>query len=74
MRWHEHDSHVRSLLKGITWRLLATGTTILIAYWITGSTQIALEIGAVEAIAKIGVYYLHERAWLSVALGSTRAG
>ncbi len=57
------ESHLRSLLKGLTWRLVATGTTVLIAYWILDDVKLALEIGAVEVVAKIFVYYLHERAW-----------
>jgi len=57
------DSRTRSLLKGLTWRILATATTILIAWAITGDTRIALEIGAVEVVAKVFVYYAHERVW-----------
>ena len=57
------DSRTRSLLKGLTWRVIATATTIAIAWAITHDTQIALQIGAIEVVAKIVVYYLHERAW-----------
>ena len=57
------DSRTRSLVKGLTWRVVATTTTILIVWALTGDTQIALQIGAIEVVAKIVVYYLHERAW-----------
>lgn len=57
------DSRTRSVMKGLTWRVLATATTIIIAWAITGDTRIAFEIGAVEVVTKIVVYYLHERAW-----------
>ena len=57
------DSRTRSLLKGLTWRVVATTTTILIVWALTGDTQIALQIGAIEVVAKVVVYYLHERAW-----------
>ena len=57
------DSRTRSLLKGLTWRVVATTTTILIVWALTGDTRIALQIGAIEVVAKIIVYYLHERAW-----------
>lgn len=57
------DSRTRSLLKGLTWRVVATATTIAIVWAITGDTQVAIQIGAVEVVAKIVVYYLHERAW-----------
>ena len=57
------DSRTRSLLKGLTWRVVATTTTIVIVWALTGDTKIALQIGAIEVVAKIVVYYLHERAW-----------
>jgi len=57
------DSRTRSLLKGLTWRIVATTTTIAIVWALTGDTQIALQIGAIEVVAKIIVYYLHERVW-----------
>lgn len=63
------ETRTRSLLKGVTWRALATLTTILIAWAITGNITIALEIGAFEVVAKIIVYYLHERAWQQVTVG-----
>ncbi len=63
------ESRSRSLLKGLTWRFIATATTILIAWVVTGDTKIALEIGFIEVFAKIGVYYVHERAWSRIPLG-----
>ena len=53
----------RALLKTITWRFVATATTILVAFIFTGSLIISLEIGSVEMILKLFFYYLHERAW-----------
>ena len=63
------ESRSRSLLKGLTWRCIATATTILIAWAITGDTKVALEIGLVEVFAKIVVYYVHERAWARIPVG-----
>lgn len=57
------ESHVRSILKGITWRFLATGTLILIVYLVDGSIGKALEIGAIEFVLKLLIYYGHERGW-----------
>jgi len=42
------------------------------AYFITGDTAMAIEIGGIEVIAKIIFYYLHERAWQGVPLGTIR--
>ena len=67
------ESRTRSLLKGITWRILATLTTIAIAWLITGDVSAALQIGFIEVFAKIAIYYLHERAWAHVKMGASRA-
>lgn len=63
------ESSMRSVLKGLTWRLVATFSTIVIAYLITGETKTALQIGGIEFVAKIAVYYLHERIWLRIPFG-----
>ncbi|MCB0665943.1 MAG: DUF2061 domain-containing protein [Saprospiraceae bacterium] len=66
------ESHLRSVLKGITWRVIATSTTITIAYLITGHIGDSLKIGAIEFIGKVLIYYLHERAWQLVPRGRIR--
>ena len=70
------ESHLRSLLKGLTWRVLATLTTVCVAYWILkdreNAVREALTIGGVEFFAKLGIYYLHERAWQNVPIGTVR--
>lgn len=66
------ESHVRSLLKGLTWRAIATLTTVTIAWMVTGEVELALEIGAIEVFAKIAIFYAHERAWQLVPRGTIR--
>ncbi len=63
------ESHARSILKGITWRFLATGTLILIVYLVEGSISTAINIGAIEFFLKLLIYYGHERAWNSYLQG-----
>ncbi|MDP7440484.1 MAG: DUF2061 domain-containing protein [Verrucomicrobiota bacterium] len=63
------ESPMRSALKGFTWRLVATFTTVVIAYCITGEQAQALQIGAIEFVVKFVVYYFHERAWVRVPFG-----
>lgn len=67
------SSHIRSILKGISWRVLATTDTVLVVLLITCLTdqcsiEDALKIGASEFLLKLAIYYLHERIWLQ-ALG-----
>ena len=66
------ESPLRSVVKGFTWRLVATFTTIFIVYFITGEQAKALQIGAIEFVTKFVVYYFHERAWLRVSFGQSR--
>ena len=64
------DSRVRSLLKGITWRAGGTATTVAVSWFITGDISAAMQIGFLEVFAKIGIYYLHERAWAQIPHGT----
>ncbi len=66
------ESRLRSLLKGISWRIIATGATMTIAYIITGEVAEALKIGGIEFFGKLIIYYMHERAWLLVPSGTFR--
>ncbi len=66
------ESRLRSVLKGFSWRILATLTTIVIAYLITGQVDDALKIGGYEFLIKMVVYYFHERAWQAIPRGTVR--
>ena len=57
------DSIKKTLAKTFSWRITATITTILIAWAITGDYKVGLEIGGVEFIAKMFIYFIHERVW-----------
>ena len=66
------EKRYRSILKGITWRFLATLTTIVISWLITGEIEMALSIGGIEVFAKMALYYFHERTWNKVKLGKEK--
>ena len=57
------DTRKKSLSKAISWRVLATLTTMIISYFITGRIAYALSIGSLEFVFKIVLYYFHERLW-----------
>lgn len=57
------ETHVRSVSKGITWRVVASLTTMGLVYLFTGDVVLMAEIGILEITAKLLFYYLHERAW-----------
>ena len=53
----------RSLLKAISWRLVGTIDTMIIAYFITGTVSQAISIGFIEWGTKLVLYFFHERIW-----------
>jgi len=74
----EKDSPYRSLFKAISWRLIASGATFIISFTIfTQATQTAYRdiigavslITAIDIIAKLVLYYLHERLWTNIVWG-----
>ena len=69
---HERESRLRSLFKAITYRITGTITTSLIVFAVTGELTIAFAVGFIEPVAKIIIYYLHERAWQLVPHGAVR--
>ncbi|MGI9622987.1 MAG: DUF2061 domain-containing protein [Acidimicrobiales bacterium] len=66
MSSHQAESRGRSVAKTLSWRFVATTTTFLIAWIVTGNFRAGLAIGGVEAIAKMFLYYGHERVWSRV--------
>lgn len=52
-----------AVLKTVSWRIVGTLDTIVISYLLTGTLEVAVQIGGVEVISKMILYYLHERAW-----------
>lgn len=67
------ESHSRSVAKGITWRVVASGTTMAIVYIFTGNMELVASVGALDVGTKIFFYYLHERSWGKVRWGMVRA-
>ncbi len=63
------ESHTRSVVKGMTWRIIASGTTMAIVYVLTGNLELVASVGAIDVALKIFFYYLHERSWGKVGWG-----
>lgn len=73
MMAYKRESHIRSLLKGISWRVIATSDTILVVLLITCLTENcsienAIKIGFIEFVIKFLAYYLHERIWQKILI------
>ena len=63
------ESAMRSVLKAVSWRIIATLTTGLLVYAITGQIDIAVTVGLLEAVAKIALYFFHEWLWNRLNVG-----
>lgn len=66
------ETHSRTVFKTVSWRIIATVTTMVIVYIFTGEFLLSIGVGAVEVIAKILFYYLHERIWEMVSWGKAK--
>ena len=56
-------SHSRHIAKAVSWRVIGSVDTMLIAWIITGSIQVGAAVGGVEIVTKTVLYYFHERVW-----------
>jgi adenylylsulfate kinase len=59
----QRDSHVRSIAKAVTWRVLGTLTTSALVFVFTRRLALSLTVGVLEFASKIGLFWLHERLW-----------
>jgi len=67
------DRPIKSILKAITWRIIASGTTFGLAMLFFGNDKNAVEkatyVAIIETAIKLILYYLHERAWAQLRWG-----
>lgn len=63
------ETHIRSITKAISWRIVATLTTMLLVFLFTGNLAVSGGVGLTELLSKMVIYYLHERAWNVINFG-----
>lgn len=63
------ETHIRSIIKALSWRCIATLVTFTVAWIVTGKLTFAAEIGVADTLIKLGTYYVHERVWIHVNFG-----
>jgi len=66
------ETNIRSIAKGISWRVVATTTTILIVYFFFGRLDLAIAAGVLETILKVALYWAHERVWMKIRWGKKK--
>lgn len=67
------ESHPRSLVKAISWRLVGSLDTFMLSLFVTHNLVFAGSIASAETVTKILLYYFHERAWAAVPWGRPKA-
>ena len=63
------DTNRRSVVKGLSWRVVATSTTTAIVYVFFDRLDLAIAAGMIETVLKVGLYWGHERIWHKVRWG-----
>lgn len=63
------DSKKRHIAKTITWRIVGTIDTMVLAWIISGNPLVGLKVGGAEVVTKMILYYFHERAWYKIDFG-----
>lgn len=63
------DTHARSWVKSLTWRVIATAVTIVGIGIATGDWVLAGEVGIILNLIKAVLYYAHERGWERIKWG-----
>ncbi|OHD19332.1 MAG: hypothetical protein A2086_00925 [Spirochaetes bacterium GWD1_27_9] len=63
---------IRSLIKAFSWRIAGSLATLVISYVLTKKIDVALIIGAGDFVAKIILFFVHERLWDKIPFGKKK--
>ena len=63
------DSARRSLVKALSWRVIATLITSALVYLLTGEPGFAAKVGLADTTLKLAAYFGHERIWNRIPFG-----
>jgi len=66
------ETHFRSVIKAVSWRAGGTLVTVIITWAVTGRLDLAVKVGVLETVVKIGAFYLHERIWDCLDFGKKK--
>ncbi len=65
-------NHKISVMKAVTWRVLATLITLMVAYAITREAVLSISVGIGDSVLKLIAYYSHERLWNRIERAGSR--
>ena len=72
MKNHIKETHIRSIIKAVSYRLLGSGATGLLTFIVTQKLDFAFFVSIGDFFIKIVLYYLHERIWSRIKWGKDK--
>ena len=66
------EARKRSIAKAVSYRFFGSLITAGIAFLLTRELHIAIGVGALDGVAKMGAYFLHERVWARIPWGMSK--
>ncbi len=63
------ETRSRSIVKALSWRTLAGLITACVALAMTGELKFAAQIGLIDTLVKLLIYFVHERVWNKIGYG-----
>ena len=57
------DSQKRTIVKTLLWRFIASGTTVVVVFALSGNIALGLTAAAIGIPLKLFMYYFYERFW-----------
>ena len=63
------ERRIRTLMKTLSWRVVATSTTVTLVFLLTRDIATSASVGLLEILVKTTIYFLHERAWNMLNFG-----
>lgn len=66
------ESHLRSIMKAVSWRAGGTVVTFTVAWILTERFELAAKIGLLDTTVKLAAFYLHERMWMKISFGKVK--
>jgi adenylylsulfate kinase len=66
------ESKSRSIAKAVSYRVLGSTTTALVCFLLTRKVALSADLGILDMVLKIGLYFVHERLWNHLSFGRSK--
>ena len=66
------ETKLRSFIKAVSWRILGSLFTMGVVWAFTRQWKAAAAVGIIDTLAKIIIFYVHERLWLRISFGKRK--